>query len=83
MTPAERLAEKQRLQKLQEERDLHNALETLGISDSGLDHFRPETAEEFKEFGSAISWKLSHYKESPHFPKFMEELVRNMCTHRT
>lgn len=83
MTPAERLAEKQRLQKMQEEADLHNALDTLGITDNGIDHFRPETAEDFKEFGSAISWKLSHYKDSQHFPKFMEELVRSTCVNCT
>ncbi|XP_017472475.1 PREDICTED: eukaryotic translation initiation factor 3 subunit J [Rhagoletis zephyria] len=81
LTPEERLAEKLRLQKIQEESDLKSALETFGVSNlgGGLDAFNPQTKEDFKEFGATLSWKLSQYKESPHFPQFVEDLVRSIC----
>lgn len=86
MTPEEKLAEKLRIQKIQEESDLKVALETFGVTDiggSGLDAFNPETPEEFKEFGATLSWKLSQYKESPHFSQFIEDLVRSIGVHLT
>ncbi|KAI9578121.1 eukaryotic translation initiation factor 3 subunit J [Glossina fuscipes] len=81
MTPEEKVAEKLRLQKLQEEKDLQTALETLGILPGAevLDAFNPQTKEDFKEFGTTLSWKISEYKDSPHFPQFAEDLVRNIC----
>lgn len=83
MTPEEKLAEKLRLQKIQEESDLKSALETFGVQDvvvgGGLDTFNPKTEAEFKEFGATLSWKLAQYKESPHFPQFIEDLVRSIC----
>ncbi|XP_023306581.2 eukaryotic translation initiation factor 3 subunit J [Lucilia cuprina] len=83
MTPEEKLAEKLRLQKIQEESDLKSALETFGVQDigGGLDAFNPQTEEEFKEFGATLSWKLAQYKESPHFPQFIEDLVRSIGVH--
>lgn len=84
MTPEEKVAEKLRLQKLQEEKDLETALETLGILPTAdvLDAFNPQTKKDFKEFGATLSWKISEYKESPHFPQFAEELVRDICVNR-
>ncbi|XP_059226028.1 eukaryotic translation initiation factor 3 subunit J [Stomoxys calcitrans] len=81
MTPEEKLAEKLRLQKIQEESDLKSALETFGVQEVGgvLDSFNPHTEEDFKEFGATLSWKLSQYKDSPHFPQFVEDLVRSIC----
>ncbi|XP_075166556.1 eukaryotic translation initiation factor 3 subunit j [Haematobia irritans] len=81
MTPEEKIAEKLRLQKIQEESDLRSALETFGVQDvgTGLDSFNPQTQAEFKEFGAALSWKLSQFKESPHYPHFIEDLVRSIC----
>ncbi|XP_067630758.1 eukaryotic translation initiation factor 3 subunit J [Eurosta solidaginis] len=81
LTPEEKLAEKLRLKKIQEESDLKSALDTFGVSNisSGLEAFNPQTKEEFKEFGATLSWKLSQYKESTHFPQFVEDLVRSIC----
>uniref|UniRef100_A0A1A9UFE1 Uncharacterized protein n=1 Tax=Glossina austeni TaxID=7395 RepID=A0A1A9UFE1_GLOAU len=49
---------KLRLQKLEEEKDLQTALETLGILPGAdvLDAFNPQTKEEFKEFGSGLAF---------------------------
>lgn len=84
MTPEEKLAEKLRLQKIQEESDLKSALETFGVSEiggGGMDAFNPQTEEEFKEFGATLSWKLAQYKESPYFSQFMEDLIRSIGVH--
>ena len=82
MTSEEKLGEKLRIQKIQEESDLKSALETFGvsnISNNSLDDFNPQTKEEFKEFGATLSLKLAQYKESPHYPQFIEEFVRSIC----
>uniref|UniRef100_A0A182SV02 Eukaryotic translation initiation factor 3 subunit J n=1 Tax=Anopheles maculatus TaxID=74869 RepID=A0A182SV02_9DIPT len=79
LTPEERLAEKRRLQKLQEENDLQTAMETLGIgpmsSGNGIDGMHPTTKEEFAELAEAISKKLSNYRENPEYQGFLEELL--------
>ncbi|XP_030386949.1 eukaryotic translation initiation factor 3 subunit J [Scaptodrosophila lebanonensis] len=81
LTSEEKLAEKLRLQKIQEESDLKSALDTFGVTSigGGLDAFNPQSNEEFKEFGATLSWKLAQYRESPHFPQFVEDLVRSIC----
>lgn len=86
MTPAERLAEKLRLQKLQEESDLLTALDTLGLTaekttspSSGIDGMSPTNKAEFSELSEAISKKVSTFKSSEEFPGFLEELVQSVC----
>lgn len=81
MTPEERIAEKLRLQKLQEEADLKTALDTLGLGPSsiGIDAMTPNTKEEFTEFAEAISKKIFQFKNSDEYPTFVDDLVRNLC----
>lgn len=85
MTPAERLAEKLRLQKLQEEADLLTALDTLGLTTekstpaTGIDGMSPTSKAEFSELSDAISKKVSTFKNSEEFPGFLEELVQSVC----
>ncbi|XP_053675508.1 eukaryotic translation initiation factor 3 subunit J [Anopheles nili] len=79
LTPEERLAQKRRLQKLQEENDLKTAMETLGISPmstgNGIDGMHPTTKEEFSELAEAISKKLSNYRASNEYQGFLEDLL--------
>lgn len=82
MTPEERVAEKLRLQRLQEETDLKLALETLGVSETGAGVESPKTAEEFTALADAISKKVLQYKATEEFANFSEELVRNICAGR-
>lgn len=81
MTPEEKLAEKLRLQKLQEEADLKTAMESLGfnVGASNIDALNPTNKEEFTELAQAISTKVANYKNSDEFPGFIEELVRSVC----
>ncbi|XP_016973688.1 eukaryotic translation initiation factor 3 subunit J [Drosophila rhopaloa] len=81
LSPEDKLAEKLRLQKIQEASDLKHAQDAFGVTSTsgGLDAFNPESKEEFKEFGATLSWKVSQYRESEHFPQFVEDLVRSLC----
>lgn len=80
MTPEERLAEKLRLQKIQEESDFRAALDTFGVTDrSGLDGINPTTRAELSELSDAISRKVNLYSKVDDFAGFLEELVRGVC----
>lgn len=80
MTPEEKLAEKLRLQKIQEEADFRAAMDTFGITEkSGIDGLQPKNKTELTELADAISKKVSQYKHLVDFPGFLEELVRNVC----
>ncbi|EDW73920.1 adam [Drosophila willistoni] len=81
LTPEEKFAEKLRVKKMQEESDMKHTLDTFGVTSisGGLESFNPESKEEFKEFGDTLSWKVAQFKESPHFPQFVEDLVRSIC----
>lgn len=77
MTPEEKLAEKLRLQKIQEESDLRTAMDTFGVTE--IDAAQPKTKAELTELADAISKKVSQFKHLSDFPGFLEELVRNVC----
>lgn len=81
MTTEEKLAEKLRLQKIQEEADLRAAMDTFGVSadKTGLDGFNPTNKIELAEFSDALSKKISQFKHLDDYPGFLEELVRNLC----
>ncbi|XP_055613539.1 eukaryotic translation initiation factor 3 subunit J [Uranotaenia lowii] len=80
MTPEQKLAEKFRIQKLQEESDLKNAMETFGVTSlaGGIDGMHPTSKEEFVEFADAITKKLSNYKNDPEYSNFLEDLVTKL-----
>lgn len=80
MTPEERLAEKLRIQKIQEESDLRAAMDTFGVTE--IDAAQPKTKAELTELADAISKKVSQFKHLADFPGFLEELVRNVCANR-
>lgn len=83
-TPEEKLAEKLRLQKVQEEADLLVAMETFGVPVvgdrlTGIDAMNPTTKDEFNEFSDALSKKIGQYKTSDEFVGFVEKLVQDIC----
>ncbi|KAL4703051.1 hypothetical protein ACJJTC_006661 [Scirpophaga incertulas] len=80
LTPEQKLAEKLRQQKLQEESDLRLAMETFGVSEGAgkLDSFHPTNKAEFTEFADLLTKKISIYKAKEDFPVFVDELVRNV-----
>ncbi|CAG4947913.1 eukaryotic translation initiation factor 3 subunit J [Colias croceus] len=81
MTPEEKLAEKLRRQRLQEESDLRLAMETFGVSDVGggkLDSFHPTNKAEFADFCELLCKKINYYKAKDEFPAFVDDLVKNI-----
>ncbi|XP_041984608.1 eukaryotic translation initiation factor 3 subunit J [Aricia agestis] len=84
LTPEQKLAEKLRRQKLQEESDLRLALETFGVTEGGagkLDMFNPTTKEEFTEFSDLLCKKINIYKAREEFPAFVDDLIKNIIVH--
>lgn len=81
MTPEEALAEKLRLQKIQEEADFNAAMDTFGVTDrlTGIDAMLPTNKAEFTELAEAISKKVAQFKNDNEFSGFIEELIRNVC----
>uniref|UniRef100_A0A0K8TQW0 Eukaryotic translation initiation factor 3 subunit J n=1 Tax=Tabanus bromius TaxID=304241 RepID=A0A0K8TQW0_TABBR len=83
LTEEEKLNEKLRLQKIQEEEDLKHAMDTFGVTDLKIDDMNPKTKAEFTELSDAISKKVAKFKSFEEFPNFVEELVRNVCANLT
>nr|CAG4652391.1 EOG090X0OQM [Triops cancriformis] len=83
MTPEERLGEKLRLQKIQEEADLQLAREAFGTTEQAkagsIDHAKPQTKEEFTEFSKAIMKKVSEFQGQDQYSEFVESLIQELC----
>lgn len=89
MTPEERIAEKLRLQKIQEAADLKLAMETLGITgdaqsgvEGSIDSMVPTNKAEFTQLAQLISNRVSLFREKEDFANFVEDLVKNISIHR-
>lgn len=81
MSPEEKLAEKLRLQKIQEEADLRLAMETFGVGGgTGIDAIHPTNRAGLTELGDAINQKVTQYKDLEDFTGFLEELTRSICS---
>ena len=82
LTPEERRAEQIRRQRLQEEADLRLAMETFGVTEEpalSLDTTVPSTKEEFEQYGSVLTQKLSQLAKNAEFPPFGEELIKSVA----
>ncbi|KAL7980227.1 hypothetical protein Chor_001495 [Crotalus horridus] len=80
LTPEEQLADKLRMQKLQEEADLELAKETFGVSNiCGIDTMNPSSKDDFTEFGKLLKEKITQYEKSLYYAGFLEALVRDIC----
>ncbi|XP_010876906.2 eukaryotic translation initiation factor 3 subunit J-B [Esox lucius] len=86
LTPEQQLAEKLRVQKLQEEADLELAKEAFGISVSsssnnvaGIEAMCPSSKEDFTEFQRLLKEKILQFEKSVHYSSFLESLFRELC----
>ncbi|XP_068173915.1 eukaryotic translation initiation factor 3 subunit J-B [Antennarius striatus] len=84
LSPEEQLAEKQRLQKLQEDSDLELANDAFGVSTTsnnvtGIDAMCPSSREEFTEFEKLLKEKISQFEKSVHYSSFLDSLFRELC----
>ncbi|CAI7996208.1 Eukaryotic translation initiation factor 3 subunit J [Geodia barretti] len=80
----EQLEEKRKVEEAQREADLESAKELFGVSVAGsgdhLERMNPKTPEEFEEFRSALSKKITEFEASTHYTTFLEGLFRSVCT---
>ncbi|CAL1603787.1 unnamed protein product [Knipowitschia caucasica] len=85
LTPEELIAEKLRVQKLQEESDLELAKDAFGVSTSncvagtGIDAMSPSSKEDFTEFEKHLKDKISQFEKSVHYSSFLDSLFRELC----
>ncbi|XP_043849542.1 LOW QUALITY PROTEIN: eukaryotic translation initiation factor 3 subunit J-like [Dromiciops gliroides] len=81
ITLEEQLADKVRLNKLQEEADLELAKETFGVNNTicGIDAMNPSSRDDFTEFGKLLKDKITQYEKSLYYASFLEALVRYVC----
>ncbi|XP_005091790.1 eukaryotic translation initiation factor 3 subunit J [Aplysia californica] len=78
LTAEEKLAEKIRLQKIQEEADLKLAKGLFGVQSKGIDSMFPETKEEFDEFAEALKTKITFFESSKLYGEFLEKLINDI-----
>ncbi|XP_051919306.1 eukaryotic translation initiation factor 3 subunit J-B isoform X1 [Hippocampus zosterae] len=82
LTPEEQLAEKLRVQKLQEDADMELAKDAFGVGGSsvaGIDAMCPSSKEEFTEFEKLLKEKISQFEKSVHYSSFLDSLFRELC----
>lgn len=81
LTSEEKLSEKIRLQRVQEEADAKLAKEIFGVKDDqakGIDSMLPETKEEFDEFSEALKKKITFFEPSKLYGDFAEKLINEL-----
>ncbi|RUS72491.1 hypothetical protein EGW08_019745 [Elysia chlorotica] len=78
LTPEEKLAERIRLQKIQEEADLNIAKGLFGVQAQGIDKMYPETEEEFEQFREALKSKITFFEGGKLYPAFAAKLIHEI-----
>ncbi|XP_056606322.1 eukaryotic translation initiation factor 3 subunit J-B [Triplophysa dalaica] len=87
LSPEEQLAEKLRLNKLQEEADLELAREAFGLDTtvnmtnnvSGIEAMCPSSKQDFVAFEKLLKEKFTQFETSVHYSNFLESLFRELC----
>lgn len=88
LTEEEKLSEKLRLQKVQEEADLRVAMDTFGVSENDLvssgviDSAKPTNKEELETFRENLVKKILQFKTVDGFSVFIEGLVQGVSVTR-
>ena len=81
-TPEAKLAEKMKLQKLEENANLQLAKDMLGLEAGKIDGMAPVTKEEFEEFEKALVGKISSFVSSECYQDFAESLIQKISLDR-
>merc|ERR1711933_186546 len=74
LTEEEKLAEKLRLQKMEENANIQLARDMCGLKENKIDNLVPETKEDFEQFGKAISEKIQTFSTSEHYMDLIENV---------
>jgi len=79
LTEEEKLAEKLRLQKLEENANIQQLRDMCGLKENKIDSLVPVTKEDFDQFGKAISEKISAFSTSEHYSDLVENITKDVC----
>lgn len=79
LTSEEILAEKLRVQKLEDSSNLQLARDICGLKENKIDSLVPETKEDFDHFGKAISEKIQTFASSEHYSDLIENITKDIC----
>merc|ERR1719322_481313 len=75
----EKIAEKLRQQKIEENSKLALAKNLVGIKENKIDGLVPVTKEDFEQFGKAISEKIQMFSTSEHYSDLIENITKEIC----
>jgi len=79
LTEEEKLAEKLRLQKLEEVANIQQLRDMCGLKEKKIDTLVPVTKEDFEQFGKAISEKIQTFASSEHYSDLIENITKEIC----
>merc|ERR1712020_114202 len=79
LTEEERLAEKLRLQKLEENANIQLARDMCGLKENKIDTLVPVTKEDFDHFGKAVSEKIQTFSSSEYYTDLIENVTKDIC----
>jgi len=79
LTEEQKLAEKLRLQKLEEKANIEHLRDMCGIKENKIDGLVPVTKEDFEQFGKAISEKIQMFSTSEHYSDLIENITKEIC----
>jgi len=82
-TPEEKLADKLRLQKMEEKAQLSLTRDMLGLKTGSIDSMVPETKEDFEAFAKAISEKVRIFSSSDHYNELLEMVTKDLALDMT
>ncbi|KAK7116510.1 eukaryotic translation initiation factor 3 subunit J-A-like [Littorina saxatilis] len=78
LTAEERLTEKIRIKKIQEQDSLSLAKGLFGMSETSIDRMMPATEEEFTQFAEALKSKITFFEESSHYSAFVVKFISDL-----
>merc|ERR1712150_379214 len=79
LTEEEKIAEKLRMQKMEENSKIALVRELVGIKENKIDSLVPVTKEDFEQFGKAISEKIQMFSTSEHYSDLIENITKEIC----
>jgi len=79
LTEEEKLAEKLRQQKLEENANIQLARDMCGLKENKIDSLVPVTKEDFDHFGKAVSEKIQTFSSSEYYTDLIENVTKDIC----
>jgi len=78
-SPEDKLAEKLRRQKMEEDAQYALTRDMLGLQTGSIDALVPETKEDFEAFGKLICEKIRMFSNSDHYNEFLETTIKDLA----